>query len=215
LFILSAAPGAKEPVVALSKAAQLKRLGKELENLTRSPLYPLRLQEGYQVVPGSGTPEARIMLIGEAPGKQEALRGEPFVGAAGHLLDEMLQSVGLSRQQVYITNIVKDRPPENRDPQRDEIQLYTPFLRREIKIIQPAVIVTLGRFAMDFILSEFNMPEKGKSITELHGQPLHARAPYGPITVVPLFHPAVAFYRREQKDILKRDFLELKKLASA
>ncbi len=198
--------------MAASKPAQLKRVEKDLESLSGSPLYPLRVQEGYHVVFGTGDPDARIMLIGEAPGKQEALRGEPFVGAAGHLLDELLDSVGLSREQVYITNIIKDRPPENRDPQRDEIQLYAPFLRRQIKIIQPGVIVTLGRFAMDFILSEFRMPEKGKSITELHGKLLHASASYGPITVVPLFHPAVAFYRRDQKEILKSDFLVLKKL---
>ncbi len=199
--------------MAVSKAAQLKRVEKDVERLDESPLYPLRVQEGYQAVFGVGDPNARIMFIGEAPGKQEALRGEPFVGAAGHLLDDLLRSVGLRREQVYITNIVKDRPPENRDPQTEEIKLYTPFLRRQIKIIQPAVIVTLGRFAMDFILSEFHMPEKGKSITELHGKPLRAAAPYGPVTVVPLFHPAVAFYRREQKDVLKSDFLILKKLA--
>jgi DNA polymerase len=129
------------------------------------------------------------------------------------MLDQMLNSVGLQRDQVYITNILKDRPPENRDPQREEIKLYVPFLRRQIKAIQPRVIVTLGRFAMDFILSELDMPEKGKSITELHGKPLEAQASYGPITVVPLFHPAVAFYRRDQKQILESDFLVLKKLA--
>jgi DNA polymerase len=206
-------PVAKESVVAVSKSAQLKRVQKDVENLTDSALYPLRQREGYRVVFGVGDPDARIMFIGEAPGKQEAQRGEPFVGAAGHLLDELLHSVGLSRDQVYITNIIKDRPPENRDPQRSEIELYAPFLRRQIKIIEPALIVTLGRFAMDFVLSEFKMPEKGKSITELHGEPLRARAPYGPITVVPLFHPAVAFYRRDQKETLKSDFLVLKKLA--
>ncbi len=199
--------------MAVSKAAQLKRVEKDVDNLSESPLYPLRVQEGYHAVIGTGDPDARIMFIGEAPGKQEARRGEPFVGAAGHLLDEMLNSVGLKRADVYITNILKDRPPENRNPQKNEIQLYAPFLRRQIKIIQPAVIVTLGRFSMDFILSEFSMPEKGRSITELHGKPLQATAPYGPITVVPLFHPAVAFYRRDQKEILESDFLVLRKLA--
>ncbi len=198
--------------MAASKAAQLKRVETDVENLTDSPLYQLRVDEGYHVVMGVGDPDARIMFIGEAPGKQEARRGEPFVGAAGHFLDEMLASVGLQRGQVYITNIIKDRPPENRDPLREEIRLYAPFLMRQIKIIQPSVIVTLGRFAMDFILAEFDMPEKGKSISELHGNPLRAHAPYGTITVVPLFHPAVAFYRRDQKDILKSDFLILKKL---
>ena len=201
--------------MAVSKVTQLKRVEKDIEALTESPLYPLRKKEGYHAVVGKGDPDARIMFIGEAPGRQEALRGEPFVGAAGHLLDQMLQSAGLARDQVYITNIVKDRPPDNRDPQREEIELYTPFLRRQIRIIQPRVIVTLGRFAMDFILTEFDMPEKGKGITELHGKPLRADAPYGPITIVPLFHPAVAFYRRDQKEILESDFLVLKKLAKA
>jgi DNA polymerase len=201
--------------VAASKAAQLKRIEKDVENLTESPLYPLRKMEGYHAVVGKGDPDARIMFIGEAPGRQEALRGEPFVGAAGHLLDQMLQSVGLQRDDVYITNIVKDRPPENRDPQKEEIKLYAPFLRRQIKAIQPAVIVTLGRFAMEFVLSEFSMSEKGKSITELHGKPLRGSASYGPITVVPLFHPAVAFYRRDQKETLESDFRILKKLAKS
>lgn len=193
----------------VSRATQLKRIEKDLENLTDSPLYKLRKQEGYHPVTGKGDPDARIMFIGEAPGKSEAMKGEPFVGAAGRMLNDMLRSVGLEREQVYITNIVKDRPPENRDPTREEIRLYAPFLRRQIKIIQPRVIVTLGRFAMDFILNEFDMPEKGKSITELHGKPLRAEAGYGPITVVPLFHPAVAFYRRDQKEILQQDFLIL------
>ncbi len=196
--------------MAASKSTQLKRIQTEVEHLTESPLYKLRRQEGSHAVVGKGNPDARIMLIGEAPGKQEALKGEPFVGAAGHMLDEMLKSVGLEREQIYTTNILKDRPPENRAPQRDEIALYTPLLRRQIKIIQPRVIVTLGRFAMEFILAEFDMPEKGHSITELHGQRLRATAPYGPIEVVPLFHPAVAFYRRDQKEILKSDFLVLR-----
>lgn len=195
--------------MAVSKAAQLKRIEREVEKLKESPLYKLRVQEGYRPVIGKGSPDARIMLIGEAPGKQEALRGEPFVGAAGRMLDGMLESVGLERDQVYITNILKDRPPENRAPQREEIKLYTPFLIRQIKIIRPSVIVTLGRFAMDFILTEFDMPEKGRGITELHGKPLHGMASYGPIIVVPLFHPAVAFYRRDQKAVLQNDFLVL------
>ncbi len=196
--------------MAASKSSRLKKIEKEVETLTDSPLYKYRRQEGYHVVFGKGDPDARIMLIGEAPGKQEAIRGEPFVGAAGRTLDALLESVGLQRDQIYITNILKDQPPENRAPQRGEIKLYTPFLRRQIEIIQPRIIVTLGRFAMDFILAKFDMPEKGRSITELHGQPLHANASCGSIIVVPLFHPAVAFYRRDQKEVLKSDFLVLR-----
>ncbi|HEY5902883.1 MAG TPA: uracil-DNA glycosylase [Anaerolineales bacterium] len=191
------------------RAAELEAIQQEVQDLTGSPLVADREQYGYKVVFGSGNPDARIMFIGEAPGKQEAKSGKPFVGAAGHVLDELLKSIGLERSQVYITNILKDRPPENRDPRREEISLYVPFLRRQIDIIRPEVIVTLGRFAMEFIFQEFNMPEAGGSITLLHGKPLKAKASYGPITVVPLFHPAVTFYRRDQKEILKKDFLVL------
>ncbi len=188
---------------------------KEITDLKDSPLYKYRKEQGYRAVFGKGDPNAHIMFIGEAPGKQEAIKGEPFVGSAGRMLDDMLKSVGLRRDEVYITNILKDRPPENRAPQRPEVKLYTPFLRRQIDIIQPDVIVTLGRFAMEFILEEFDMPERGRSISELHGTPLQAQADYGPITVVPLFHPAVAFYRRDQKEILKNDFLVLRELLPA
>ena len=180
-----------------------------VEGLSDSPLYAYRQENGYQVVFGEGSPEARIMFIGEAPGRQEALKGRPFVGAAGRVLDELLESIGLKRKDVYITNILKDRPPENRDPRREEIALYVPFLRKQLELIQPRIIVTLGRFSMQFILEEFSMPEQGGSISELHGTPLKARAPYGPVTVIPLFHPAVTFYRRDQKEILESDFLAL------
>jgi DNA polymerase len=185
-------------------------LEREIEAMDNLPLSEYRKAQKYRPVFGKGDPDARIMFIGEAPGRQEALRGEPFVGAAGKVLDELLASIDLDRNQVYITNILKDRPPENRDPRTDEIEQYVPFLRKQIAIIQPSVIVTLGRFAMEFIFQEFKMPEQGGSITLLHGKHLDAHAPYGDITVVPLFHPAVTFYRREQKEILKEDFQALR-----
>lgn len=188
------------------KSAQLKVIEQQVENLTASPLYQYRLKNGYHPVVGKGNPQAHIMLIGEAPGEQEARRGQPFVGAAGRVLDELLESIGLEREQIYITSILKDRPPENRPPRKEEIRIYVPFLRQQIEIIQPHIIVPLGRFAMEFILSEFDMPEQGRSITELHGKPLPARAPYGDITVLPLFHPAAAFYRREQREMMDSDF---------
>ncbi len=191
------------------KAALLEALAREVEDLAASPLHAFRKDNGYKVVFGEGNLEARVMFIGEAPGRQEALRGRPFVGAAGKVLDELLASIGLKREDVYITNILKDRPPENRDPRREEISLYVPFLRRQLEIIQPPIIVTLGRFAMQFIFEEFGMPQQGGSISALHGTPLPARAAYGPVTVLPLFHPAVTFYRRDQKDMIQRDFKAL------
>lgn len=188
----------------------LEQIAEQVRNLTESPLYAYRQQNNYFAVIGEGDPQATIVIIGEAPGKQEAQSGRPFVGPAGKVLDELLESIGLKRQDVYITNIVKDRPPENRDPTPEEIKLYQPFLIQQLELIQPRVIVALGRFAMDFLLNYFDLPEKGQKISALHGQALKARAGYGEVAVVALYHPAVALYNRSQKDTLKQDFQILK-----
>jgi DNA polymerase len=198
-----------------NKAAQLKEIAEEVEKLHQSPLYEYRQANNYKMVPGEGDPDSAIMFIGEAPGENEAKSGRPFVGASGRFLNELLESIGLKREDVYITNIVKDRPPDNRDPATPEIRLYQPFLLRQIEIIQPQVIVTLGRFAMDFILNQFGMAEKGQKISKLHGQLLNAHTQYGQIFVVPLYHPAVALYTRDSGEILKHDFQILKQFAKA
>ena len=194
------------------KSEQLGAIGEEVRNLEKSPLYQYRKNHHYQAVIGEGDPYAEIMFIGEAPGKQEAKSGRPFVGSAGRVLDELLSHIDLQRDDVYITNVVKDRPPENRDPHVDEIEIYTPFLIRQIEIIEPKVIATLGRFAMDFILDQFEMPQKGEKISNLHGQELQAQTPFGKVTVVPLYHPAVALYNRDQRATLEKDFEVLKGL---
>lgn len=188
----------------------LEQIKKEVQELEASPLYDYRVDNNYHAVIGEGDLQAKVMFIGEAPGKQEAKTGRPFVGAAGRNLDRLLASIGLEREQVYITNIVKDRPPENRDPRQDEIELYAPFLRRQIEIIQPRVIATLGRFSMDFILEHFNMPEQGRRIGELHGKPLKAKASYGEVSVIPLYHPAAAIYNEALRDTMQEDFDALK-----
>lgn len=197
-------------VMSRDRSAELEKIAEEVRNLEESPLYDYRTKNNYATVFGEGDVEARLMFIGEAPGKKEAESGRPFVGAAGRILDELLESIGLERQAVYITNVVKDRPPENRDPTTEEIELYRPFLLRQIEIIQPRVIATLGRFAMDFMLDQFDLPEKGGKISNLHGQELEAELSYGQIAVVPLYHPAVALYNRSQKETLKEDFQRLK-----
>lgn len=191
------------------KQADLQKIQREVEKLKDSPLYAYRKENDYLPVIGEGDPDADLMFIGEAPGKSEAESGRPFVGAAGKYLDKLLESIGLARQQVYITNIVKDRPPDNRDPKPVEIELYAPFLLRQIEVIQPKVIATLGRFAMDFILEQFDAAEQGGKITQLHGKPIHVKAHYGKIVVVPLYHPAFALYRQDQRDTLKADFRKL------
>jgi len=148
---------------------------------------------------GVGNPYARVMFIGEGPGKNEDLQGEPFVGAAGKFLNELLDIAGLRREDVYIANILKCRPPGNRDPQPGEIAACTPWLREQIKVIHPEYLVTLGNFATKFVLKT----ERG--ITSLHGQVMTT----GPFTVMPMFHPAAAIYDQSKKDLLRDDFRKL------
>jgi DNA polymerase len=161
---------------------------------------------------GEGSHDAKILFIGEAPGKNEALTGRPFCGASGKLLDTLLDSVGIHRADVYIGNIVKDRPPENRDPLPSEIELYAPFLDRQIDIIQPKVIATLGRFSMEYIMRKFGLTAQLESISRAHGKAYQAVASYGPITIIPLYHPAAAIYNQSLKATLAEDFKVLRTL---
>lgn len=200
--------------MADDRAAQLAKIADEIHHLTQSPLYEYRKKNNYSPVIGEGSLESHIMFVGEAPGGQEAKTGRPFVGSAGRVLDELLASIGLERENVYITNVVKDRPPDNRDPTPEEVGIYAPFLVRQIEIIRPNLIVTLGRFAMDFSLQEFNAPEKGGKIGDLHGKVLDAQAPYGHVSLVPLYHPAAAFYNEYLKETLREDFQVLRRFIS-
>jgi DNA polymerase len=193
----------------VDKPRELESIEKELNNLTISPLYAYRVENGFHPVPGEGNPNAKILFIGEAPGKFEAQSGRPFVGRAGKDLDSLLQANGLDREDVFITNIVKDRPPDNRAPTRAEIKLYAPFLIRQIEIIQPRIIATLGRFSMEFILRHFDLPEKREKIGALHGTPLEVVSSFGPLIVFPLYHPAAIFYNRKLEPKLAEDFRKL------
>ena len=152
-----------------------------------------------QIVFGVGNPQARVMIVGEAPGKNEDLQGEPFVGAAGQYLNELLAFAGLKREDIYIANVLKCRPPGNRDPQPEEIQLCTPYLREQTRTIDPEFIVTLGNFSTKFILKT----EVG--ITRLHGKLQRA----GKFKVFPIFHPAAAIYDRSKRDVMETDFRTL------
>lgn len=192
------------------KREQLHEVAEEVRNLEASPLYDYRKENDYLPVIGEGNPDADIMLIGEAPGREEAQSGRPFVGRAGRVLDSLLRSIGVDREDVYTTNVVKDRPPGNRDPRADEVELYAPFLARQIEIIQPDVIVTLGRFATDFIFAHYDLPQQGEKISHVHGQTLKADTPFGEVTVVPLYHPAAAFYDRDLEETIEEDFQVLK-----
>ncbi len=151
------------------------------------------------VVFGEGDPHARVMIIGEAPGKNEDLQGRPFVGAAGKFLDELLEEAGIKRDEVFIANVLKCRPPSNRNPQASEIEACAPFLREQTQSINPVVIVTLGNFATQFIL------RTGVGITRLRGTVQQA----GRFTVFPVFHPAAAIYDRSKREVLLADFREI------
>ncbi len=153
-----------------------------------------------ELVFGVGDPCAELMFIGEAPGKNEDLQGEPFVGAAGKFLDELLASIGLARSQVYIANVLKCRPPGNRDPQPTEIATCTPFLARQVEIIDPKVIVTLGKFASQYVL------DTTAGITALRGRLYRVAGR----RVVPIFHPAVALYDNSKRPELFEDFRRLR-----
>lgn len=190
---------------------RMKDIRNRVLQLKDSPLYEYRIKNKYFPVVGEGSHSAHIMFVGEAPGKNEAETARPFCGRSGKVLDELLESISLNRSDVYITNIVKDRPPENRDPSPEEIKLYAPFLDEQIDIIQPRVIATLGRFSMSYIMDHLGLSSEAVQISELHGKEFVTKSDYGSVTVVPLYHPAVALYDGSNKEILKNDFQVLKK----
>ena len=197
--------------MSTDRSEQLRAIRDAVVNLAESPLIQYRRQNGYFPVIGQGDHYADIMFIGEAPGKNEAETGRPFCGASGRVLDELLASINLKREDVYVTNILKDRPPNNRDPLKNEIELYAPFLERQLDIIQPKVIATLGRFSMEFILRRFGAFQANQKISQLHGTIIKMRASYGRASVVPLFHPAAALYNASQRATLEQDFQVLTK----
>ena len=176
------------------RQSQLDNLAEMVRGCTRCKLYRTR----SNAVPGEGPVDARIMFIGEGPGANEDQTGRPFVGAAGQLLEQLLATIGLTREDVYIANVVKCRPPGNRDPEADEIEACKPYLGRQLKIIDTDIIVTLGRFAMERWLPD-------KKISRVHGQSFR----YGRRLIVPLFHPAAALRRPEWQNALEEEFLRL------
>lgn len=181
------------------KADQLAQLKADILDKN---VCPELAESATQLVMGHGNPDADIVFIGEAPGKNEDLQGIPFVGAAGKFLDEMLASVGLIRNDIYITNIVKYRPPNNRDPKPEEKKAFWPYLIEELKIVEPTIIVTLGRHSMEYFLPD-------QKITQIHGQP--KRITFGDVKMVimPLYHPAAALYNGDLRATLLEDFAKV------
>lgn len=178
-----------------SSLTKAERLSKVAADIASCRTCTKLCQSVTNPVPGEGDPDADVMFIGEAPGAKEDETGRPFVGAAGRLLDEMLAGVGLNRKKVFITNVVKYRPPENRDPLAEEVSQCWPWLQEQIKIIEPKLIVLLGRHAMARFIPE-------TSISQVHGRPYHLDKN----VYLPLYHPAVALYNANMKATLAEDF---------
>jgi uracil-DNA glycosylase family 4 len=182
-----------------SKAHAMRSLEEEIiaNNVT-----PELAEQALRLVIGDGNLDAKIIFIGEAPGKKEDETGLPFVGASGKFLDQLLESIGLHRSDVYITSIVKYRPPKNRDPRPGEKEAFWPYMVKQIEIIQPDIIVTLGRHSMGYFLP-------GISIGDIHGQAQTVTVGGRTLQVVPLYHPAAALYNGSLRQTLADDFVAL------
>jgi uracil-DNA glycosylase family 4 len=183
----------------MSENTKQKKLEQIKADILKNNICPDLAKSAKNLVMGDGNSDAEVVFIGEAPGKNEDEQGLPFVGAAGRFLNEMLASIGLERSDVYITNIVKYRPPNNRDPHPDEKAAFLPYLKEQLEVIKPKLIVTLGRHSMEVLL-----PADLK-ISECHGQPKR----YNGQVYMPLFHPAAALYNGAMRETLMEDFAKI------
>lgn len=183
----------------MGKEAQLQFLQ---HKIIENKVCPDLAQQATQLVMGDGDADASIVLIGEAPGKNEDLQGKPFVGAAGKFLNEMLAAANMARSDVYITNIVKYRPPNNRDPLPDEKRAFWPYLLEQLTIIEPKVVVTLGRHSGGYFIPNLR-------ISTDHGKPRHAAYHGQEYLVIPLYHPAAALYNGGMRQTLIDDFVRI------
>ena len=174
-------------------------------DIIENNICPGLAEQAKNLVMGDGDIDAEIVLIGEAPGKNEDETGLPFVGAAGKFLDEMLVGAGISRSDVFITNIVKYRPPNNRDPLPEEKSAFWPYLVRQLDVIQPQIVVTLGRHSMEYFLPN-------QKISMIHGQPKRITFGDKKLVIVPLYHPAAALYNGGMRNTLIEDFKMLPKI---
>ena len=188
----------------MSRKKLLDAVASEVIVCTKCPLWKTR----KNAVPGAGNPQSRIMFIGEAPGSSEDDKGEPFVGTAGKFLNTLLSNIGFSREQVFITNIVKCRPPRNREPKPLEIETCTPYLDRQMLTIQPKFVVTLGSHSTSYVFSKAMLPFS--SITRVHGKLYKATILGLQLKMFPTFHPASALYNPQYKETLENDFQLLK-----
>jgi len=182
-----------------TKERLMRELIEEIRNCKRCALHKTRRNP----VPGEGSLSAQLMLVGEAPGYWEDLRGRPFVGAAGKLLNELLSAIGLSRGEVYIANILKCRPPGNRDPLPEEVDACTPFLDRQVELISPRVVVTLGRHSTSYFFSKAGL--EFRRMGDVHGKVYKIEVLGVSFSLIPTFHPASALYNPKYRGMIEED----------
>ncbi|MCS7143758.1 MAG: type-4 uracil-DNA glycosylase [Archaeoglobaceae archaeon] len=178
----------------------LEDLKKEILNCTKCPLHLTKTK----YVPGIGNASSGVVFVGEAPGREEDLKGEPFVGSAGKLLTELLFSIGLTRDEVFICNVLKCRPPNNRDPLPEEVNICGNYLIRQLNVLKPDLIVCLGRHSASFIFEMFNLPFT--SITKLHGKVFEVEGWDKKVKILPLYHPAAVLYRAQLREEYEKQF---------
>ena len=193
-------------LLEFQSAKDMKTLTSDLLNQLASEVSVCRkcrlCETRKKAVPGEGSSAAKVMFIGEAPGGQEDIQGRPFVGAAGKLLNELFESIGLKREEVYITNVVKCRPPNNRPPRNDEATACRDYLNQQIALIRPKVICPMGNSAIRALLN----PPESESVTALHGMPIEVES----VTYLPMYHPAAALYTESLRSVLEEDFRKLR-----
>ncbi len=183
----------------MGKREEMDALERLISNCRRCPLHASR----RRAVPGEGNLEARVMLVGEAPGEREDEEGRPFVGQAGRLLNEVLSGLGVDRGEIYITNVVKCRPPNNRDPEDAEVEACRPYLERQIQIVAPRVVVALGRHSARLLLGYGGVRFRG--IMQVRGRTYRVRISGVDVEVVPTIHPAAALYNPRNRPMLVED----------
>jgi uracil-DNA glycosylase family 4 len=194
-----------------STTEELRKIKEEVLNCKKCSLYKERVENRFYPVIGEGSHQAKIMFVGEAPGLEEAKTGLPFCGVAGKILDELLASVRIARKDVYICNLLKDRPPGNRDPQPEEIKACFPYLERQLEIIKPKIICPLGRYATKFLMEKLGLANQVEGISKIHGRLFESKSLFQSTTIIPFYHPAVATYNVNMKEVLKKDFKILEK----
>ncbi len=187
----------------MDKSGIFDQLSNEIHQCKKCDLFKTRTN----AVVGEGSLNADLFFIGEAPGFNEDKQGRPFVGRAGAILDELLQSINLKRSDIFIANILKCRPPNNRNPAKKEIESCTPFLERQLEIINPKIIIPMGSFSSEFIFSKYDIPFT--KISEVHGKLFTKKTLYSTVHIIPMYHPAVATYNPNKISVLLEDIKQV------